>query len=96
MLRFFVRIILEYLPYAIVMIPLLKKFFLVCSGISLYKVLELWEIGGEKNAPRHDVDKGEVEYWQSQNGRQSNVSFLRRLRTRDGISYCDAEGLRIF
>jgi hypothetical protein len=43
-LSVFFRVNIEYLPDAVVVIPLLEKLFLVGDWIALYEVLKLWKI----------------------------------------------------
>lgn len=54
MLRLLVRIEFEYLEDAVVMVPLLKKLFLVCDGVSFYQILQLRQIRCEQDTARHE------------------------------------------
>ena len=47
MLRLLIRVNLEYLAGAVVVIPLLKELLFVGRGITLYEVLKLRKIRGE-------------------------------------------------
>jgi hypothetical protein len=45
----------EYLISTLVVIPLLKKLFLICRGIPLDQILELGKIGSEQCTPSHSA-----------------------------------------
>ena len=56
MLRILVRVNLEDLADAVVVIPLLEKLFFVGRWVTFDEVLQLREIRRKKNAATHDED----------------------------------------
>jgi len=72
MLCLLVRIDLKYLTDAIVVIPLLKKFFFVRHGIALYEILKLREIRGEEDTTTHG--------WADEGG-QNIIAFQKKWLT---------------
>jgi len=54
-LGLFVWVDLEDLTNAIIVVPLLKKFFLISCWVSLNQVLKLRQVGGEQDTATHGV-----------------------------------------
>jgi hypothetical protein len=57
MLGLFVWVNLEDLTNAIVVVPLLKKLFLVSSWVSLNEVLKLGQVCGEQDTTTHGEER---------------------------------------
>jgi hypothetical protein len=54
-LGLFVWVDLEDLTNAIIVVPLLKKFFLISCWVSFNQVLKLRQVGGEQDTATHGV-----------------------------------------
>ena len=53
-LSILVRVDLEYLTDAVVVVPLLQELLLVCWWVAFDEILQLRQVGCKKNAATHD------------------------------------------
>ena len=48
-----VRVYVEDLADAVIVVPLLEELFLIRGGITLDEILQLWQVGGEEDTSTH-------------------------------------------